>query len=85
MINNISETGSVNNGTFSDKGAFSLFGSGDYTFDTASIVTEDPPSTAVTLSDFDMLVISEGYSTLPDGTQYAIEVGNLAVGAPEVN
>jgi hypothetical protein len=32
-----------------------------------------------------MLVISDGYETLTDGTKYAIEVGNLALGAPEVN
>lgn len=81
----LSETGDVSNGTFADKGMLSLFGNGDYVFDTASIVTEDPPSASVNYPFFDMLVISEGYETLPDGTQYTIEVGNLALGAPEVN
>jgi hypothetical protein len=54
-------------------------------FDTASIVTEHPPSASVTYPNFDMLVISGGYESLPDGTQYAIEVGNLALGAPNLN
>lgn len=75
----------MSNSTFEDKGMLSLFGNGDYVFDTASIVTEDPPSASVTYPDFDMLVITEGYETLPNGTKYAIEVGNLALGAPNVN
>lgn len=81
----LSETGDVSNSTFADKGMLSLFGSGDYVFDTASIVTEDPPSASVNYPFFDMLVISEGYEMLPDGTKYAIEVGNMALGAPQVN
>lgn len=79
------ETGDVQNSTFADKGMLSLFGNGEYIFDTASIVTEDPPSASVIYTDFDMLIISEGYETLPDGTKYTIEVGNLALGAQEVN
>jgi hypothetical protein len=50
-----------------------------------SVVTEDPPSAAIQYSNFDMLVITQGHETLPDGTQYEIEVGNLALGAPNVN
>ena len=63
----------------------SLFGSASYFFDAMSIVTEDPPSASVQFEDFDMLVITEGSWTLPDGSMYPIEVGNLALGAPEVN
>lgn len=81
----LSETGSVDNSTFADKGVLSLYGSGKYVFDAMSIVTEDPPSAQVDFENFDMLVISEGSWTLPGGTKYSIEVGNLALGAPEVN
>ncbi|TVY78110.1 hypothetical protein LSUE1_G006095 [Lachnellula suecica] len=77
--------GSVNNGTFSDKGLLSLVGSANITFDAMSIATEDPPSASVQYSNFDMLVISEGYEILPNGTDYPIEVGNLALGAPNLN
>ena len=77
--------GNVENGTFSDKGLLSLVGSADIVFDSVSIVTEDPPSAAVHYSNLSMLAISEGYETLPDGTKYAIEVGNLALGAPNLN
>jgi hypothetical protein len=81
----LSTTGDVQNSTFADKGMLSLFGSGEYVFDTASIVTEDPPSASVSYPDFDMLVVSKGSEMLPDGTKYVMEVGNLALGAPEVN
>jgi hypothetical protein len=75
----------VENGTFSDKGLLSLVGSAGIVFDSVSIVTKDPPSAAVQYSNLSMLAISEGYETLPDGTKYAIEVGNLALGAPNLN
>lgn len=77
--------GDVVNATFSDKGFLSLVGSADIVFDSVSIMTEDPPSATVQYSNLSMLVISEGYETLPDGTKYAIEVGNLALGAPNLN
>jgi hypothetical protein len=81
----ISETGFVQNSTFEDKGLLTLEGSAEYVFDSMTITTVDPPSASVNYQDFDMLVITEGYSALPNGTNYTIEVGNLALGAPNIN
>lgn len=32
-----------------------------------------------------MLVVSEAYETLPDGTTYLMQIGHLSLGAPEFN
>lgn len=63
----------------------SLFGSANYFFDAMSIATEDPPSPSVQFENFDMIAITEGFWTLPNGSLYPIEIGNLALGASEVN
>lgn len=35
-------------------------------------------------TNFTMIVISQNYETLPDGTKFALEIGNLALGAPNI-
>jgi hypothetical protein len=81
----LSETGYLQNSTFEDYGVLSLFGSANYFFDAMSIATEDPPSPSVQFENFDMIAITEGFWTLPNGSLYPIEIGNLALGASEVN
>ncbi len=81
----IVETGSVQNSMFEDKGLLTLECSTDYAFDLMTIKTVNPPYASVAYQNFDMLMITEGYSTLPNGRNYTIPVGNLALGAPNIN
>jgi hypothetical protein len=37
------------------------------------------------IPSFDMILVNEGYSVLPNGSQYPLEVGSLSLGAPDVN
>jgi hypothetical protein len=70
---------------FEDKGLLTLECSTDYAFDLMTIKTVNPPYASVAYQNFDMLMITEGYSTLPNGRNYTIPVGNLALGAPNIN
>ncbi|KAI9740130.1 MAG: hypothetical protein M1818_004881 [Claussenomyces sp. TS43310] len=79
-------TSFVHNDSFAGvMGALPLFGNATWAFDEITFSSGYPSAGSVTVPDFDMFVISEGYSTLPDGSEYSLEVGNLALGAPDVN
>lgn len=80
------QTSFIKNGSFSGViGALPLFGDAIWTFDHLTISSDDLATSSTTIPDFDMFVMSEAYSTLPDDTKFSIEVGNLALGAPHVN
>ncbi|KAL2059834.1 hypothetical protein VTL71DRAFT_9989 [Oculimacula yallundae] len=65
-------------------GALSFItGSAKYVFDTATFLFTDANTRII--PKFDMLVISEGHSTLPNGTTFPLETGYLSLGAPEAN
>ncbi|ELR02107.1 hypothetical protein GMDG_05267 [Pseudogymnoascus destructans 20631-21] len=86
----IGQTGSIENSTFSHTvGALpTIFGSAHWMFDTAAVPVREGASgdsfTAI-IQDFDMLVVSDGHETLPDGSTYPLTIGKLALGAPEFN
>ena len=50
-----------------------------------SLTLNDYPQPVQVIPSFDMFIVTEGYSRLPDGSEYALEVGSLALGAPDVN
>ncbi|KAE9374733.1 hypothetical protein N431DRAFT_556971 [Stipitochalara longipes BDJ] len=77
--------GDVINSSFADHGFLTLQGNAENIADAMFVATIDPPSTLLRYQNFPMLVISEGQWTLPDGRNYTIEVGNLALGAPYIN
>jgi hypothetical protein len=60
----------------------------NWTFDTMSIPLSDGtvkgPYSAV-VPDFDMIVISAANETLGDSTKYLVQIGSLALGAPDFN
>jgi hypothetical protein len=62
-----------------------LFGNGDYVVDTAAIRTKETPSASATHPNFDILLISEGFRKFQTGKQYPVEVGNPALGVPNMN
>jgi len=65
-------------------GALSFItGSAKYVFDTATFLFTDANTRII--PKFDMLVISEGHSTLPNGTNFPLEIGYLSLGAPDAN
>lgn len=86
----IGQTGDIRNAQFAGTvGAIqTLSGSANWMFDTVSILFTNGVAgisyTAV-LPDYDLLVISSAYETLPDGTTYPVQIGKLGLGAPEFN
>jgi hypothetical protein len=57
-------------------------------FDTVTVLIQNGVARNLldaVILDFDMLVISKGYSTLPDRTMYSTEVRKLALGALNFN
>jgi len=81
----IDGTGSISNSSFAVSiGALSFItGSAKYVFDTATFLFTD--GNTRTIPNFDMLVISEGHSALPNEVQYPLEVGYLSLGARDAN
>ena len=77
--------GAIVDSSFADHGFATLQGSADYVADAMFVTTEDPPSALLQYGNFAMRVISDGQWILPDGRDYTIEVGNLALGAPYIN
>lgn len=86
----IGQTGTIGNSTFSHTvGALqTVFGSAHWMFDTVAVSVREGASGdsfVAPIQDFDMLVISDGHETLPDGSTYPLTIGKLALGAPEFN
>lgn len=86
----IDQTGAIHNSTYAGTvGALStLFGTANWVFDTVLVPLKNGVagnSLKAELDDFDLLVLEEAYSTLPDGTNYSVQVGKLALGSPAVN
>ncbi|KAL3422982.1 aspartic-type endopeptidase [Phlyctema vagabunda] len=86
----IAQTGFVNNiSMFDTVGAIpSLQGSANWMFDTVFISLGNGTAGneyKQRLLDFDLLVLSDAHQTLPDGTTYPVQVGKLALGAPNFN
>jgi hypothetical protein len=52
-------------------------------FDSLTLI--DFPQSVQAIPSFDMILVNEGYSVLPNGSQYPLEVGSLSLGAPDVN
>jgi hypothetical protein len=84
----IDRTRSVTNTTINPSTVSTLFGSAYWEFDTTQISIRNGIAgdlyTGVFV-DFDLLVITNGYSTLPDGTKYGPTIGALALGGPNFN
>jgi hypothetical protein len=49
------------------------------------MLNETQEAIQFSIPSFDMVIISEGYSQLLDGSIYTTEVGNLALGCPDYN
>ncbi|KAF8850424.1 hypothetical protein BDZ45DRAFT_193940 [Acephala macrosclerotiorum] len=86
----IDQTGKVVNSSLggADAALGSLTGSANWMFDTMSIHLRDGivgNTYFAEVQDFNMLVVSEAYETLPDGTTYPMQIGHLSLGAPEFN
>ena len=84
----IDRTGSVTNTTINPSTVSTLFGSAYWEFDTTQISIRNGIAGALytgVFDDFDLLVITDGYSTLPDGTEYGPTIGALALGGPNFN
>ncbi|KFY16972.1 hypothetical protein V492_00981 [Pseudogymnoascus sp. VKM F-4246] len=86
----IGQTGTLKNETFAHTvGALpTIFGSAHWMFDTVAVKAREGASGdsfTASIEDFDMLVVSNGHGTLPDGSTYPLTIGKLALGAPEFN
>jgi hypothetical protein len=55
----------------------------DVVYDTLYLPTG--PDDTWLYPNFTMIVISQNYETLPDGTKFALEIGNLALGGPNTS
>lgn len=58
-----------------------ITGSAKWVFDTATFSFTD--ALTRTVPNFDMFVISEGHTTLPNGTEYPLEIGHLSMGSDD--
>jgi hypothetical protein len=65
-------------------GIQNLTGSASYVLDAMNVPAATGFNSAP-VSSFDMLVVSEGYSILANGSTYPVQVGNLALGAEVQN
>lgn len=86
----IGQTGTFENSSFASRtGALqTIFGSAHWMFDTVNVPVRDGTSGdafTAPIQDFDMLVVLDGHSTLPDGSTYPLTIGKLVLGAPEFN
>ncbi|OBT77689.1 hypothetical protein VF21_03724 [Pseudogymnoascus sp. 05NY08] len=86
----IGQTGSIVNSSFSHTvGAQpTIFGSAHWMFDTVAVTVREGASGnsfIAPIQNFDMLVVSNGHETLPDGSTYPLTIGKLALGAPNFN
>jgi len=61
------------------------WGSMEYKFDRIIIYNSHQDNPELGIGSFDMFVLFEAYFFLPDGSIYPMEVGNLALGAPDFN
>lgn len=83
------ETGPMKNGT-SDGSAdgfrvsLAEYGQNTFAFDSLDLGSTQEQAHLV-IPSFDLDFQIEGYSTLPDGSTYTIQMGNLALGAQEYN
>lgn len=86
----IGQTGTVDNASFAftTGGLPTVFGNAHWMFDTVAVPVTDGASgdtVKALVQNFDMLVILDGHSTLPDGSTYPLTIGKLSLGAPEFN